>query len=112
TLIACRTVDPVVFLDSKGRTYTVQAGDLPPGRGDGAPASSLVDVQEGAHIMYVVAGKPETDVLVASTGGYCFVTKIAATMSKPRGGGGVMSIAQGAAPGEPVLYSAPQRRDP
>ncbi len=58
TLIKCRTVDPVIFLDSQGRAYTVQAGELPPGRGDGAPASSLVDVQEGAHIMYVVGGKP------------------------------------------------------
>ena len=41
---------------------------LPPARGDGAPASSLVEVQEGAHIMYVVAGKPETNVIVASIG--------------------------------------------
>ena len=48
-LIQCRTVDPVVFLDSKGRAYTVEAAQLPPARGDGAPASSLVEVQEGAQ---------------------------------------------------------------
>jgi topoisomerase-4 subunit A len=39
-LIKCRTVDPVVFLDSAGRAYTVAAAELPPARGDGAPASS------------------------------------------------------------------------
>ena len=48
-LIQCRTVDPVVFLDSKGRAYTVEAAQLPSARGDGAPASSLVEVQEGAQ---------------------------------------------------------------
>ena len=73
TMLQCRTVDPVIFLDSKGRAYTVQAGELPPARGDGAPASSLVDVQEGALIMYTVAGKPGTNVMVASTGGYGFL---------------------------------------
>ena len=49
-LIQCRTVDPVVFLDSKGRAYTRRgARSCRPARGDGAPASSLVDVQEGAQ---------------------------------------------------------------
>ncbi|HEY9398169.1 MAG TPA: DNA topoisomerase IV subunit A, partial [Burkholderiales bacterium] len=47
TLIQCRTVDPIVLLDSKGRAYTVEVGQLPSARGDGAPASSLVDMQDG-----------------------------------------------------------------
>ncbi|HTO43563.1 MAG TPA: DNA topoisomerase IV subunit A [Burkholderiales bacterium] len=109
TLIACRTVDPVVFLDSKGRTYTVQAGELPPGRGDGAPASSLVDVQEGAHIMYVVAGKPDTSVLVASTGGHGFVSKIADMMSTRRAGREFMSIDEGETPVQPFMYEPAER---
>jgi topoisomerase IV subunit A len=109
TLIPCRTVDPVVFLDSKGRAYTVQAGELPPGRGDGAPASSLVDVQEGAHIMYVVGGKPETSVLVASTGGYGFCSKIADMMSTRRAGREFMSIEEGEAPVQPFMYESAER---
>ncbi|MEQ1883135.1 MAG: DNA topoisomerase IV subunit A, partial [Burkholderiales bacterium] len=52
SLIKCRTVDPVIFLDSKGRAYSVEAAQLPPARGDGAPASSLVEIQDGAHILY------------------------------------------------------------
>ena len=32
SLIRCRTVDPVVFLDSGGRAYSLTAGDLPPAR--------------------------------------------------------------------------------
>ncbi len=103
-LIQVRTVDPVVFLDSKGRAYAVEASQLPPGRGDGAPASSLVEVQEGAHIMYVVAGKPETSVIVASSGGYGFLTKIADMMSNRKAGREFMSVDEGETPIAPYAY--------
>jgi topoisomerase-4 subunit A len=104
SLIKVRTVDPVVFLDSKGRAYTVEASQLPPGRGDGAPASSLVEVQEGAHIMYVVAGKPETSVLVAGSGGYGFVTKIADMVSNRKAGREFLSVEEGETPIQPFMY--------
>jgi topoisomerase-4 subunit A len=104
SFIKVRTVDPVVFLDSKGRAYTVEASELPPGRGDGAPASSLVEVQEGAHIMYVVAGKPETSVLVAGSGGYGFVTRIADMMSNRKAGREFLSVEEGETPIQPFMY--------
>ena len=103
-MLKCRTVDPVIFLDSKGRAYTVSAGELPPARGDGAPASSLVEVQEGAHIMYVVGGKPETNVIVASTGGYGFLSKIADMISNRRAGREFMTIEEGETPVPPFMY--------
>jgi topoisomerase-4 subunit A len=102
--IRVRTVDPVVFLDSKGRAYTVEASELPPGRGDGVPASSLVEVQEGAHILYVVAGKPETNVLVAGSGGYGFVTKIADMVSNRKAGREFLSVEDGETPVEPCMF--------
>jgi topoisomerase-4 subunit A len=104
SLIKCRTVDPVIFLDSKGRAYTVEAGQLPPARGDGAPASSLVEVQDGAHILYALSGKPEQKVLVATTGGYGFVSKIADMMSNRKAGREFMSVDEGHAPIAPFEY--------
>jgi topoisomerase-4 subunit A len=104
SLIQCRTVDAVVFLDSKGRAYTVEAAQLPPGRGDGAPASSLVEVQEGAHIMYVVAGRPDTNVLVASTNGYGFLTKLSDMMSNRKAGREFMSVDEGHTPVPPAPF--------
>jgi len=103
-LLKCRTVDPVIFLDSQGRAYTVQAGDLPPGRGDGAPASSLVEVQNGAKIMYCVAGKAETKVLVASTGGYGFLCTIGDMMSNRKAGREFMTMGEGETPLPPSVY--------
>jgi len=103
-LLPCRTVDPVVFLDSLGRAYTVTAADLPPARGDGAPASSLVDVQGGAKIMFCLAGKPDTAVLVASTGGYGFLTRLSDMMSARKAGREFMTLGEGESPLAPVAY--------
>jgi topoisomerase IV subunit A len=110
TLIKCRTVDPVVFLDSGGRAYTVQAGDLPPARGDGAPASSLVDVQNGARILYALSGKPETTVLVASTGGYGFLSKLGDMQSNRKAGREFMTLGDGESPVPPVIYDETQAK--
>jgi topoisomerase-4 subunit A len=103
-LVACRTVDPVVFLDSKGRAYTVEAAQLPSARGDGAPASSLVDVQDGAKIMHCLAGKPETAVVVAATNGYGFVSRLGDMLSNRRAGREFMNVREGETPVAPVAF--------
>ncbi len=104
-LIPCRTVDPVIFLDSNGRAYTVQAGELPPARGDGAPASSLVDLQEGGRIVQCAGGRPETRLLVASSGGYGFLCTIADMVSNRRAGREFMSVEAGEVPLAPAVYA-------
>ena len=104
TLIACRTVDPVVFLDSSGRAYTMSAAELPSARGDGAPASSLVDVQGGAKLTYCVAGKSDTCVMVASSGGYGFLTRLSDMMSNRKAGREFMTLGEGENPVEPVVF--------
>ncbi len=103
-LVPCRTVDPVIFLDSGGRAYSVEAAGLPSARGDGAPASSLVEVQGGAKIMHCVAGKPEVKVLVVSSGGYGFLCSIADMVSNRRAGREFMSIEAGETPLAPFIY--------
>jgi topoisomerase-4 subunit A len=107
-LIQCRTVDPVVFLDSNGRAYTVDAAQLPSARGDGAPASSLVDVQEGGKIAHCIAGKPETPVLVAATSGYGFVAKLGDMLSNRKAGREFMSVKEDDAPIAPFAFEVAQ----
>ncbi len=105
SLIQCRTVDPVIFLDSKGRAYSVEASQLPSGRGDGVPSSSLVEVQDGAHILFCLAGKPDTPVIVASTGGYGFLSKIGDMVSNRKAGRDFMTLNEEETPIAPFVYS-------
>ncbi len=104
SLIPCRTVDPIVFLDSKGRAYSVDAAQLPSARGDGVPASSLVEVQDGAHILHALSGKPESKVLVATTGGYGFLSTIGDMISNRKAGREFMSVDEGDVPVVPYPY--------
>lgn len=103
-LIECRTVDPIIFLDSKGRAYTVEASSLPSARGDGAPASSLVDVQDSARIVHCIGGKPDTTLIVANTGGYGFFSKLGDMVSNRRAGREFMSVREGDEPITPWIY--------
>lgn len=107
-LVQCRTVDPVVFLDSNGRAYTVEVAQLPSARGDGAPASSLVDVQDGGKIMHCLAGKAETPVLVAASSGYGFVSKLGDMLSSRKAGREFMSVKEGDAPVAPFAFELAQ----
>ena len=104
SLIKCRTVDAVIFIDSKGRAYTVEAAQLPPARGDGVPASSLVEIQDGAHIIHALSGKPEQKVLVATSGGYGFLSKIGDMVSNRKAGREFMSVDEGHLPLVPFKY--------
>ncbi len=100
----CRTVDPVVFLDSLGRAYTLEAGELPSGRGDGAPVSSLVDVQGGAQMRHMIVAKPEAKLLVASSGGYGFIAKFSDLLARKRAGKEFMTLEEGEEPLPPFLF--------
>jgi topoisomerase-4 subunit A len=104
SLIKCRTVDPVIFLDSKGRAYSVEPSQLPTGRGDGVPSSSLVEVQDGAHIMFCLAGKADTPVMVASSGGYGFLAKISDMVSNRKAGREFMTLTDDETPLMPFEY--------
>src|SRR5260370_7510832 len=59
-IIRTRTSLPVVFLDDKGRLYAVTASDLPSGRGDGTPLTTLIELQPGSRVAYALGGETET----------------------------------------------------
>ncbi len=104
--IECRTIDPVVFLDSAGRAYTTQAAELPSGRGDGAPVTSLVEVQDGARVLHCVTGAAETALLACSSAGYGFLTRIGDLVSNRRAGRDFMSVPEGEEPAVLLTYDA------
>lgn len=94
-VIESRTVLPVVLLDSLGRSYTIDAADIPRGRGDGVPVSSLVDVQQGAEIVAMLSASPEQHYLLANSGAYGFIVKFADLISRVKAGKILMSLEAG-----------------
>ena len=105
SIIQSRSVDPVIFLDSRGRAYSIDANILPSGRGDGVPASSLLDLQGGAQVMHCLAGSSESSVFVATTGGYGFFTKLGDMVSNRRAGRDFMSMPKNEAPISPQFLN-------
>ena len=94
---------PVVILDSLGRTYTLDAAEIPGGRGDGVPVSSLIELQNGAKPAAMLTGVPEQHYLLAGSGGYGFIAKLADMVSRNKNGKVLMTLDAG----ETVLPPVP-----
>ncbi|MDF0604627.1 DNA topoisomerase IV subunit A [Neisseriaceae bacterium TC5R-5] len=86
TVLETRTVWPLIVLDSKGRAYTLDPADVPTGRGDGVPVASLVDLQDQAKPAQLIAGKDSARFVIAGSGGYGFIAKLADMSGRVKAG--------------------------
>lgn len=82
----CRTVDHLLVFGSNGRVYSVPVSALPGARGDGVPITTLIDLSSGTRILHYFAGKADTTLLLASSAGYGFTTKIADMVGRMKTG--------------------------
>jgi len=101
-VIETRTVNPLILMDSSGRAYTLRSSDLPSGRGDGVPFTSLVDLAKGAKLVHALSVPPESRWLVSTTLGYGFIAKGADMVSRQRAGKAFMAVEDGQIPLPPV----------
>ncbi|RQW28248.1 DNA topoisomerase IV subunit A [Rhodobacteraceae bacterium CH30] len=91
-VVETRTVWPVVVLDTKGRAYTIDAAAVPTGRGDGAPVTSLLDMQDGAKLAQLLAAPDDARFVVASSGGYGFVAKVSDMTGRVKAGKAFLTL--------------------
>ncbi|MBI4755155.1 MAG: DNA topoisomerase IV subunit A [Betaproteobacteria bacterium] len=103
-VVETRSVHPVVLLDGRGRAYTVRPADLPGGKGDGVPLSSLVDLQNG-RIVGVLSAVSETRVLLATTAGVGFIGTLADMVARNRAGKAYVNVDEGATLLPPVMVA-------
>jgi topoisomerase-4 subunit A len=93
---ACRSVDPLLVFGSaaggSARVYSVAVASLPGGRGDGQPITSLIDLEAGTQPAHYFAGAPETMLLLANTGGYGLLARVADMMARNRSGKSFLSV--------------------
>ncbi|KXU89195.1 DNA topoisomerase IV subunit A [Paraburkholderia monticola] len=98
----CRTPDTLIAWGSNGRVYSVSVAQLPGGRGDGVPVTSLIELESGSHLMHYYAASAEQALLLASSNGFGFIAKVGDMVSRVKAGKSFMTIDAGAAPLAPM----------
>jgi topoisomerase-4 subunit A len=93
--LECKTTDKVTVLASSGKCFTVEAAEIPSGRGDGSPINTLVN-SNSDEIVWIGMGSPETPLLMANSAGYGFRCKLGDLETKTRQGKDFMSVPEGA----------------
>ncbi|MBK8317269.1 MAG: DNA topoisomerase IV subunit A [Betaproteobacteria bacterium] len=103
--LSCRTVDHLILLDTHGRAYSIAAAEIPGGKGDGIPATSLADFQDGGKVCLALAVSNDKLYLVAADGGYGFRCKGEDFMSRGKAGKAFLTLGENESPA--VFMPAP-----
>ena len=103
---ACgRSNMPALFVDSAGRSYAIAAHTLPSSRGQGEPITGRINPPPGAHVVGVVMGDENQQLLMASDAGYGFVTKLVELNTKNRNGKVLLRPPKGSKALSPILIN-------
>ena len=103
---ACRSVDALLVFGSNGRVYSTPVAQLPGGRGDGQPITSLIDLESGTQPAHYFAGHVQQTLLLAGTGGFGLLARVGDLLTRQRGGKGFLSLEDGEKPLPPALADA------
>ena len=91
-----RSNQPVVFLDSTGRAYTLDANSLPSARSQGEPITGKISLPEGATVQHVLMANMDAQILMASDSGYGFICQFEDLVSRNKAGKAVISLTENA----------------
>ena len=98
-----KTTHPAVFLDTKGRSYSLPAHTLASARGHGEPLTGKLTPSNGARFLSVIMGTSDQKVLLASDAGYGFITNIANMVTKNTKGKAMLSVPKDCEPLPPHI---------
>jgi topoisomerase-4 subunit A len=99
----CRSVDALLVFGSNGRVYSTPVSQLPGGRGDGQPITSLIDLESGTQPAHYFAGHAQQTLLLANTGGFGLLARAGDLLSRQRGGKSFLSLEADEKPLPPSL---------
>jgi topoisomerase-4 subunit A len=88
----CRTVDSLLVFGSNGRVYSTAVAQLPGGRGDGQPITTLIDLESGTQPLHYFAAAPDTTLLLSNTGGFGLLAQVGDMVSRQRGGKSFLTL--------------------
>ncbi len=102
--------EPVYFLDSTGRSYTLLAHTLPSARGQGEPLTAKLKPPTGATFIGLLSAPTEQKVLLLANNGYGFTTKVEELATKNRSGKALLKVGQDAKAMMPLELKATDTR--
>ena len=85
-----------VFLDSKGKAYTLPCHSLPSARSQGEPLSGRLNAESGETFAGVISGPVESQVVLASSSGYGFVANLGDLQTKNKSGKAALKVQENA----------------
>jgi topoisomerase-4 subunit A len=91
----CRTVDALLVFGSNGRVYSTTVAQLPGGRGDGQPITTLVELETGTQPLHYFAAAADTTLLLANTGGFGLLAQVGDMISRQKGGKSFLALESG-----------------
>ena len=94
-LVPCQTTDRLCLMATDGRAYTIRAGELPRGRGDGQPVRVLIEMAQGDEVAALFVWRDGGRYLVAGTAGRGFVVEAGDLLAEKRTGKQVLNVAAG-----------------
>jgi topoisomerase-4 subunit A len=100
-----RTNEPVYFLDSTGRSYSLGAHTLPSARGHGEPLTSKLKPAAGVSFVGMLMGKGDQKVLLASDAGYGYVANLESMLCKNKAGKAFLKCPKGALAFNPITIT-------
>ncbi len=93
---AGRSNQQALFIDSSGRSFALSAHTLPSARGHGEPLSGRLNPIAGSNFVSVMMGGDDDLYLMASDGGYGFVTRLGELATRNKNGKAMISVPSGA----------------
>lgn len=94
---ACgKSNQPVIFIDSTGRSYALDPLSLPSARSQGEPLTGKLTLPAGATIKQVIMEPEKQELLMASDAGYGFICKFEDLIARNKAGKALISLPENA----------------
>jgi topoisomerase-4 subunit A len=103
-------VDVLVVFGSNGRVYSVPVSGLPGARGDGAPITTMIELEAGSRIAHYLAGPTDLPLLLAHSGATGLLAKLGDLVARNKAGKAFLSLEDGEELLPPLRIAANHRQ--
>ena len=94
-LLPCDTTDRLVLFATDGRAFSINAADIPRGRGDGQPIRLMIDLANQDEVVAFFVWRADMRYLLAGSGGRGFLIKAADLVAEKRTGKQLLNLRDG-----------------